>query len=106
MSFAMLLYPIGGIEWARGNDQTYPSSVGFDAGDTITFTNVEGSGTETSILTLDRRSNAGIEGLYIFRVDSEIEDGQCEESAYTITDDTYWPCIGKTFHVVRIIILL
>ena len=94
MSFAMFLYPVDGIQWARGNNQVYASSVGFNAGDNVTFTNVEGSGNDTSVLTLDKRSNAGIEGLYIFRVDSVIESGNCAVSTYAITDGTYWPCIG------------
>ena len=100
----MFLYPVGGIEWARGNDQTCASSIGFNAGDGITFTNVEGSGNDTSILTLAKRSNTGVAGLYIFKVDSEIETAQYEFSTYTIADYAYWPCKGNTYNLMVIAI--
>ena len=78
LSFVIFLYPSGGLQWARGENQEYPSIVGFNAGDNVRFTVVEGSRDDSTILTLDAHGNACADGVYIYQVNSDaMISGQC-----------------------------
>ena len=72
----MFLYPDGGIQWVAGNANGgvnglggTEAQVGYDAGDGINYYTVTCSMTPR-IGKIDTRSNVGIPGMYVFRVDS------------------------------------
>ena len=74
-SFAIFLYPRGGIQWTTGDASGgreglggRPAYVGFNSGDGTHYTQLPESGT-SAIINLDKRSNVGHAGMYIFRID-------------------------------------
>ena len=73
-SYALFLYPEGGIQWTTG-DLTgtnglggIQAQVGYNAGNNINYYTVPGSGT-SSISDIESTSNVGVHGMYIFKVD-------------------------------------
>ena len=60
MTFVLFIYHV--IQWGSG------ANVGFNAGDGTRFFMVQGAPT-TQALNIDERSNVGMTGVYIYRVD-------------------------------------
>lgn len=87
-SFAILNYH--NITWTTGTSRSsggdcftgqgdVPAKAGFDAGDGHSFYTIPGS-CQSDISTVDSRSNVGIPGKWIFRVDSaDIQSAGCSE---------------------------
>ena len=64
----MFLYADGEINWA--DSQGRFAQVGLNAGDGVNFAVVNGSGT-ADLLNIDTTSNAGIPGVWMFRIDQQ-----------------------------------
>ena len=85
MSFTIFHYADGMIEWTTGDVSGInglggnPAQVGYDAGDGIWFYNIPAAGT-ADILSIASTSNAGVGGVWAFRLDEE------EFSLVTSTD--------------------
>ena len=83
-TFVIFLYADGGINWTTGdaNDGVgglygIPAQVGFDAGDSSNYYSVEGSFTD-DIINVDKQSNVGISGLFVFQVNQAEIIGKIE----------------------------
>lgn len=78
-SFTIYHYKL--LEW-HATSTTTGAQAGFNAGDNITYYVIEGSFTP-DVLTLVNRTNVGVPGKWIFRIDlSDIEEGGCPDSGY------------------------
>ena len=81
-SYALFLYPEGGIRWTTGDAtgkkgrEGIQAQVGYDAGDNINYYTVPGSRT-SSIVDIESTSNVGVHGLYIFKVDGSPAGKTC-----------------------------
>ena len=53
------------IQWSSG------TTIGFNAGDGVYYYTIPKSLTADGVLNLDRTSNVGIPGMYIYRVDQD-----------------------------------
>ena len=86
-SFVLFLYADGMIQWTTGNLSGgsgglggTQAQVGFNSADNIRFASVPGSQTP-EIINIDRTSNVGRPGVWMFRVDeSEIIVSTCDDS--------------------------
>lgn len=90
-SFAILNYH--NITWTTGTARSsagdcftgkggVPAKAGFDAGDGKSFFTIPGS-CEDDIATVDERSNVGVPGKWIFRVDSsEVQSAGCNSDTF------------------------
>ncbi|CAI8042991.1 Sushi, nidogen and EGF-like domain-containing protein 1, partial [Geodia barretti] len=69
LSFVIFLYADDLIQWSVGTaNLSAHAQAGFNAGDGIRFTTIEGSRTE-AIVNIETTSNIGVPGKYLFRVD-------------------------------------
>ena len=73
-SFVIFLYNDGGIQWTTGDDSGgsnglggIQATAGISAGNSIDYVMIPGSRT-SSIINIDKTSNVGIPGLWIFKV--------------------------------------
>ena len=88
LSFVLYLYADGEIQWTNGDGSHgfdglhgIPTQVGFDAGDGIRHTAIPTSYTD-AIINVTHTSNAGIPGMWVFRVDGEtMVIGGCQSTA-------------------------
>lgn len=78
-SFVIFLYADGGITWTTGDASGgvnglggTPAQVGFNSGDGVNFFSHEDSRT-SEIINITSKSNVGVNGMYIYRVDTAIE---------------------------------
>ena len=88
LSFA--IYNYERIEWPLANSTSgHRAQVVFNAGDGIKFYKIKGSFTD-DVTNVNTRSNVGIDGKWIFRVDGiNIVEGACSSSGYlTVRPDT------------------
>ena len=70
ISFVIFLYADDLIQWSVGTaDLSAHAQAGFNAGDGIRHTTIEGSRTE-AIVNIETTSNIGVPGKYLFRVDT------------------------------------
>ncbi len=91
-SFVIFLYADGLIQWTTGTASGgagglggTEAQVGFNAGDGVRSASVPGSQTP-SIISIDRTSNVGRNGVWLFRVDEEeiIVSSACNNSGEQI----------------------
>ena len=81
------MYADGGIQWTTGDASGgeggfggTPAQAGFDSGNGVDFTVINGSFTD-NIVNIDKISNVDIPGLFIFQVNGRIQSGsECDES--------------------------
>lgn len=79
--FSFTIYHYKQLEW-HATETTTGAQAGFNAGDNATYYIIEGSFTP-EVLTLVNRTNVGVPGKWIFRIDqSDIEEGGCPESGF------------------------
>ena len=78
LSFVMLLYADGLIQWNTGDSYGgsngvggTPAQVGFNAGDGINFATVPESHT-AEIINIDTTSNIGVPGVWAFQVNEAV----------------------------------
>ena len=79
-SFVIFLYADGGITWTTGDASEgsnglggIPAQVGFNSGDGENFFSQEDS-RSSEVINIASKSNVGIQGMFIFRVDAVIEN--------------------------------
>jgi len=97
--FSFTIYNYVDLMWPqKGTDRK--AQAGFNAGDGITYYTINGSFTQ-SIVNLTRQSNVGIDGKWIFRVDTaNITSGGCSTSGYlTIRPSTIFYIGGTDIHL-------
>ena len=81
------MYADGGIQWTTGDASGgvggfggTPAQAGFDAGNLVDFTVINGSFTD-DIVNIDKISNVDIPGMFVFQVNGIIQSGlECDES--------------------------
>ena len=88
-TFVIFLYADGAITWTTGeggsNFEGTPAQVGFDAGASSNNSHsVEGSFTD-DIINVDKRSNVGINGLFVFQVNQAEIIGKIEIHTVHVT---------------------
>ena len=90
-SFAIFLYPRGGIQWTTGDASGginglggIPAQVGFNAGDGIRFYAINSSRTD-NVINVDEMSNVMKPGIYVYRVDGTVITGGCSDMAGKIS---------------------
>ena len=83
------MYADDGIEWTTGDESGgvggfggTPAQAGFDSGNGVDFTVINGSFTN-NIVNIDKISNVDIPGLFIFQVNGGIQSGS--ECDYSLT---------------------
>ncbi|XP_065916878.1 uncharacterized protein [Dysidea avara] len=92
-SFVILLYAGGRIKWTTGDRSGGSGGIygtkalaGINAGDRFRFVTIPGSLT-SGIIYIDQTTNVGIPGVWIFRVDTEIDD--CQLNTHTCLSEFY-----------------
>jgi len=79
------LYLDDGLQWTTGDASGgeggfggTPAQAGFDAGNGVDFTVLNGSFTEY-VVNLDKISNIGVPGVFVFQVNGIIQSGsECD----------------------------
>lgn len=109
--YSFAIFNFGRLMWFKAFNSIAQS--GFNSGNTEDFFILPGSFTD-KILNLSESSNVNINGKWIFRIDSNITDGACQNSGYlTVVPHTVYyiglddlivsgPCFNENDEVVLI----
>ena len=81
------MYADGGIQWTTGDFSGgedglggTPAQAGFDSGNLVDFTVINGSFTD-NIINIDKISNVNKPGMFVFQVNGRIQSGlECDDS--------------------------
>jgi sushi domain-containing protein 2 len=84
--YSFTIYNYAELQWPVVNVSSHRAQAGFNAGDGATFYIINGSFTQ-DVVNVTSRSNVGIDGKWIFRVDrANITSGGCSSSGFlTVT---------------------
>lgn len=110
-SFVIFLYADDGIQWTTGDASGgingtggTPAQAGFDAGNTIDFTVIEGSFTD-DIINIEELSNVNWPGMFVFQVNgkevSTSDEGKQIDTLQSVCHPHCSFCMNATIIIIH-----